>query len=500
MARATLVLLALLLAGCGGNDGDGAPPEAPAGRTLTGARAQAPASATAGTLSLVPDGPKARARLGYANLDALAAADLPVASDALVRRVLGSDAEARSGTAVRIGSAAERFDAGAPPQTSAITPAAVSAAQSCLGDTRAQTILGPGTMGADAAVGVGLADSGDAPAGLQLRICGAPRLVRHVHAMERALRRQVRRAARADRRAGDRRAGDRLRHGRRPRGPARGRSCACSPPARHCAGSPGAEPVSPAGNTDRRRAPPKCRPSESETMGDTEMTINRKAATGLLGATAAIAATGIAIGASTGQDRSAALAAKIDSSRPKNVILLVGDGMGDSEVTLARYYGKGAAGRLNMDRAGVPRQLHPLRAAPRPGPRVPAQLRRGLGADGDRVVDGQAHAGLAPLAGPVVGRQRPGLQRGLRTYMEIARDRGKATGNVSTAEITDATPAAPSAHISQRACQGPADTRTTCPTEAKTASPPGSARSPSSRSTRASTSTSAAGATATSRS
>ena len=48
--------------------------------------------------------------------------------------------------------------------------------------------------------------------------------------------------------------------------------------------------------------------------------------------------------------------------------------------------------------------------------------------------------------------------------MEIARDRGKATGNVSTAEITDATPAGPSAHISQRACQGPADTRTTCPT------------------------------------
>ena len=29
MARVTLVLLALLLAGCGGNDGDGAPPKRP---------------------------------------------------------------------------------------------------------------------------------------------------------------------------------------------------------------------------------------------------------------------------------------------------------------------------------------------------------------------------------------------------------------------------------------------------------------------------------------
>ena len=57
--------------------------------------------------------------------------------------------------------------------------------------------------------------------------------------------------------------------------------------------------------------------------------------------------------------------------------------------------------------------------------------------------------------------------------MEIARDRGKATGNVSTAEITDATPAAPSSHISQRGCQGPADARTSCITETKTADPPG---------------------------
>ena len=71
--------------------------------------------------------------------------------------------------------------------------------------------------------------------------------------------------------------------------------------------------------------------------------------------------------------------------------------------------------------------------------------------------------------GPSAADNVPGTNEGYRTYMEIARDRGKATGNVSTAEITDATPAGPSSHISQRACQGPADARTTCPTEAKTA-------------------------------
>jgi alkaline phosphatase len=45
----------------------------------------------------------------------------------------------------------------------------------------------------------------------------------------------------------------------------------------------------------------------------------------------------------------AGLAGKIEPAKPKNVILMIGDGMGDAEVTLGRYYGKGAAGRLNMD-------------------------------------------------------------------------------------------------------------------------------------------------------
>jgi len=69
-----------------------------------------------------------------------------------------------------------------------------------------------------------------------------------------------------------------------------------------------------------------------------------------------------------------------------------------------------------------------------------------------RQEDDRRPAGAGPLRGP-----------------EIARDRGKSTGNVSTAEITDATPGGPSAHISQRACQGPNDARALCPTETKAA-------------------------------
>ncbi|HEX8103241.1 MAG TPA: hypothetical protein VF533_11560, partial [Solirubrobacteraceae bacterium] len=107
------------------------------------------------------------------------------------RAVLGrTAAPAGRRTAVKRADRAVVFDPVGAPETSAITPAAVSAVQSCLGDTVAQTILGPATMGADAAVGAGLAESGDPPAGIQLRVCGAPRLVRHVHAMEAALERR----------------------------------------------------------------------------------------------------------------------------------------------------------------------------------------------------------------------------------------------------------------------------------------------------------------------
>ncbi len=89
------------------------------------------------------------------------------------------------------------------------------------------------------------------------------------------------------------------------------------------------------------------------------------------------------------------------------------------------------------------------------------------GVAGKRTQDGRLSQG------PSSADNVPGPNTGFTTYMELARDAGTATGNVSTAEITDATPAAPGSHISQRACQGPAGTRTTCPIEAKIAATPG---------------------------
>jgi alkaline phosphatase len=52
--------------------------------------------------------------------------------------------------------------------------------------------------------------------------------------------------------------------------------------------------------------------------------------------------------------------------------------------------------------------------------------------------------------------------------LEVAQQRGVKVGDVSTAEITDATPAVLASHISLRGCQGPA-TMAACPTETKAA-------------------------------
>jgi alkaline phosphatase len=56
----------------------------------------------------------------------------------------------------------------------------------------------------------------------------------------------------------------------------------------------------------------------------------------------------------------------------------------------------------------------------------------------------------------------------LPTILEAAQRAGYKTGNVTTAELTDATPAVLDSHISLRGCQGPAD-MTTCPNETKQA-------------------------------
>ena len=66
-----------------------------------------------------------------------------------------------------------------------------------------------------------------------------------------------------------------------------------------------------------------------------------------------------------------------------------------------------------------------------------------------------------------------GTDSDLPTILELAHARGFRTSDVSTAELTDATPAVLAAHVAARACQGPAD-MASCPQDRKSAGGPGS--------------------------
>jgi alkaline phosphatase len=153
----------------------------------------------------------------------------------------------------------------------------------------------------------------------------------------------------------------------------------------------------------------------------------------------------------------------LHGGKPKNVIFFLGDGMGDQEVTAARYYQYGAAGRLNLDRLPFTGFQTTWSVKPDGKPDYdPDSASTGtMWATGEKTLDERISQG--PSSAITV----PG--KNLTTVLERAQKQGKKTGNVSTAEITDATPAVLDSHVSQRGCQGPADALTLCPTEVKSA-------------------------------
>jgi alkaline phosphatase len=191
-----------------------------------------------------------------------------------------------------------------------------------------------------------------------------------------------------------------------------------------------------------------------------------------VGGTSAVATSGL--WGSKERDNSAKIARAIDPRPAKNVILLIGDGMGDSEITIGRYY------------KGVDSKPLAMETLPFSGELLTWNLQYGPGPDYlPNYVPDSAPTGTAWSTGRKTGDARlsqgmstaetvPGSNEGFTTTFEIAAERGQRVGNVSTAEITDATPAAPSSHISRRACQGPKDTRDLCATETKSAAGLGS--------------------------
>ncbi len=166
----------------------------------------------------------------------------------------------------------------------------------------------------------------------------------------------------------------------------------------------------------------------------------------------------------TGDMEATKLQQQIQGGRAKNVIFLLGDGMGDSEITAARNYRVGAAGRLAMD------------MLPFTGEVTTYALQENDPAKPDYVTDSAA-GGTAWATGQKTSNGRistsAGSDKPLKTILEVAKEMGYRTGNITTAEITDATPAVLGAHVNSRACQGPADMKN-CPQYKKSAGGPGS--------------------------
>jgi alkaline phosphatase/streptomycin-6-phosphatase len=94
----------------------------------------------------------------------------------------------------------------------------------------------------------------------------------------------------------------------------------------------------------------------------------------------------------------------------------------------------------------------------------------------DYVTDSAASgSGWATGTKTVNGRisKTPGTDKAVPTILELAQKGGYATGSVTTAELTDATPAVLASHATDRSCQGPAD-MAKCPTDTIAQGGPGS--------------------------
>jgi alkaline phosphatase len=157
----------------------------------------------------------------------------------------------------------------------------------------------------------------------------------------------------------------------------------------------------------------------------------------------AVVAGGTAV-AAPGAPRGKAASHPEPAAQAKNVILLIGDGMGVTHVDAARQRFEGAAGKLSMERMEELGQV-----------RTYAVERN---SEQPELVTDSASAATAWASGVKTYNAAIGVDafgEVVPTIMEQAKTAGLRTGNVTTSEITDATPAAQFSHVSLRGCQGP---------------------------------------------
>ncbi len=144
------------------------------------------------------------------------------------------------------------------------------------------------------------------------------------------------------------------------------------------------------------------------------------------------------LGCATQPDRAA------DS--PAKVILIIGDGMDDQQITIARNYLAGSDGQLTLDQLPY-RGAVRVQTVDEDDPSKPVYV-----ADSANSATSIA-TGRVTATGRIATTAK--TDEDLLTIMELAHAAGLGTGIVTTSSITDATPASFVSHIGQRHCQGP---------------------------------------------
>lgn len=156
------------------------------------------------------------------------------------------------------------------------------------------------------------------------------------------------------------------------------------------------------------------------------------------------------------QDQTEMLKASLSNGTAKNVILLIGDGMGDSEITAARNLAMGAGGFFKgidaLPLTGQYTHYSLDKKSHKPSYVTDSAASATAWSTGVKTYNGA-------LGVDVNGKDHV-------TILELAKAAGKATGNVSTAELEDATPAALVSHVTSRKCYGPEQTSTLCASNA----------------------------------
>jgi alkaline phosphatase len=143
----------------------------------------------------------------------------------------------------------------------------------------------------------------------------------------------------------------------------------------------------------------------------------------------------------------------------KNVIFFLGDGMGPATVTASRIYKYGESGRLTMESLRRTARIKTFSNDAQTTDSAPSMAAYMTGVKmNNEVISMSANTVATAPSADVNGNRTinncaPTNGTTVPTLLELAKAKGKATGAVTTTELTHATPAATYSHICHRDAQ-----------------------------------------------